>query len=244
MDFRTNNHILQALDEEDLARLQPHLQPVDLPLRTVIEPESAAPEHIYFLEAGLSSVVAITPPGTQIEVGLYGCEGMSGSAIVHGVSHGPLRTLIQSEGAAHRIATEQFRSILAQSPRMLTSFLQWQQVFSIHMAHTALTNGRHNIEQRLARWILMSQDRLGGHIHLTHEFLSTMLGVRRAGVTTSIHILEGERLIKADRGVIIVRDREALIARAGDAYGIPEGYYKLVTGRVVAPPGSLASQQR
>jgi CRP-like cAMP-binding protein len=243
MDFRTSNHILAALTAEDRSSLRPHLQTIDLPRETVLEAENTWPSHVYFLEDGLASVIALTPDGTQIEVGLYGREGMSGGALVHGTDQGPLRTFVQGAGSAQRISSEKLRVELAKSPTMFAAFLRWQQVFAIHVAHTALANGRYLLEARLARWLLMSQDRLGDELDLTHQFLGLMLGVRRAGVTTALHVLEGEHLIKATRGRIIVRDRAGLQARAGEAYGVPEAFYERVCGRPICASEAMNDQR-
>lgn len=233
MTETTRNHVLAALSPNDFDTLKSRLSLVPLPVGTVIEPENTDPEFVYFLEDGLASVVALTPEGTQIEVGVYGLDGMSGSCIIHGVDHGPLRTLIQNAGMAHRILAAELKVVLASRPSMLSTFLRWHQVFAVHVAHTALTNGRHTLERRLARWLLMCQDRLGDEVSITHEFLALMLGVRRAGVTTSIHLLEGELLIKATRGLVTIRDRAGLEARADDAYGIPEAYHERVMQRPI-----------
>jgi CRP-like cAMP-binding protein len=206
---------------------------IDLPRSTVIEPENASPDYVYFLEGALASVLAVTPDGSQIEAGLYSFDGMSGSCVVHGVGHGPLRTLIQVPGAAQRISSNRLKEAMASSPSMLATFLRWHQVFAVQVAHTALSNGRHTVERRLARWLLMCQDRLGDEVNITHEFLAIMLGVRRAGVTTAIHILEGRRLIKATRGHVRITDRAGLKALAGDAYGAPEAYHEHVWGRQI-----------
>jgi DNA-binding FadR family transcriptional regulator len=104
------------------------------------------------------------------------------------------------------------------------------------MAHTALANGRHTLSQRLARWLLMSQDRLErNEIPLTHEFLSLMLGVRRPGVTEALHMLEGEHIIKAVRGSITILDREKLERVAADSYGVPEAAYARLIGEPALP---------
>jgi CRP-like cAMP-binding protein len=96
----------------------------------------------------------------------------------------------------------------------------------IQVAATALTNGRYEIGQRLARWLLMCQDRLGDQLPLTHDFLALMLGVRRPGVTSAMHVLEGEQLIYAERGLIRIRSRQRLEEYAGAAYGVPEAEYR------------------
>jgi CRP-like cAMP-binding protein len=108
--------------------------------------------------------------------------------------------------------------------------LRYAHVFMVQVAATALADGRYSIEQRLARWLLMCHDRNGDDLALTHEFLALMLGVRRPGVTESLHILEGERMIKAQRGLITILDRQKLEARAGDSYGTPEAEYERLIG--------------
>ncbi|MDX6807130.1 Crp/Fnr family transcriptional regulator [Terrihabitans rhizophilus] len=235
MDFQTSNHILAALTVEDRSLLRPLLQTVDLPRGAVIEAEDAIPPFVYFLEGGLASILAVTPhEDDKIEVGLYGREGMSGTAILHDVDHGPLRTVIQCAGSAQRVQFAKLQDLLVQRPAISAVFSKWQRVFAVQLAHTALSNGRNSLEKRLARWILMAHDRIGHELDLTHEFLSVMLGVRRAGVTTAIHMLEGEYLIKATRGRIVVLNRVGLKERAGAAYGVPEAYYERVLGRPVA----------
>jgi CRP-like cAMP-binding protein len=102
----------------------------------------------------------------------------------------------------------------------------------IQIAATALADGRYTVDQRLARWLLMSQDRLGDDTTLTHEFLALMLGVRRPSVTDALHVLEGKRLIHASRGLITIRDRNKLLEMAGGAYGVPEtDYRRLISDR-------------
>ena len=110
-------------------------------------------------------------------------------------------------------------------------FLKYVQAFMVQTAHTAICNARAKLDQRLARWLLMAHDRLDRDIlPLTHEFLSLMLGVRRAGVTEAIAALEAEELIGAARGQIIVRNRKGLERKAADVYGVPESEYRRLLG--------------
>src|SRR5260221_458697 len=152
------------------------------------------------MESGFASVVA-TSRQKSVEVGLIGREGMSGVTIVLGNHRSPHYTYIQAAGSAQRISIVRLRKAMKASDTMQQSFLKFAQVFMIQTAHTAIANARAKIEQRLARWILMAHDRIeAAYLPLTHEFLSLMLGVRRAGVTEALHILEGRKLIKSSRG--------------------------------------------
>jgi CRP-like cAMP-binding protein len=130
-------------------------------------------------------------------------------------------------GSANRIGADQLRAAFMKRPGMHRLLQLYARAFSIQVAATALANGRSNIEERLARWLLMLHDRMDGNrINLTHEFLSVMLGVRRPGVTVALHVLEGKGLIKSNRAELIILDREGLIGFAEGAYGVPEREYQ------------------
>jgi CRP-like cAMP-binding protein len=137
---------------------------------------------------------------------------------------------MQAAGSALRIGVPDLREAMDASTSMRVQFLKYAQAFMIQTAHTAIANGRANVTQRLARWILMSHDRLAGNrLPLTHEFLSLMLGVRRAGVTEAVHTLVGKKLVSAQRGSITVLDRKGLEKIAGGYYGLPEAELKRLT---------------
>jgi len=110
------------------------------------------------------------------------------------------------------------------------AFLRYARAFSIQVATTALANGRARLDERLARWLLMVQDRSGTTFPITHEFISVMLGVRRPGVTLAIQILEGNGLIEARRGVVTIVDRDGLIKLSNGAYGVAEKHYERLLG--------------
>jgi hypothetical protein len=116
---------------------------------------------------------------------------------------------------------------MSDSPELRNVLLRYSQAFMIQTAHTALANGRAKLEERLARWLLMAHDRVNGdEVPLVHEFLALMLGVRRAGVTVALHMLEGQALIRASRGKIVVLDRQGLEEAANGLYGVPEREYE------------------
>jgi CRP-like cAMP-binding protein len=130
------------------------------------------------------------------------------------------------------MSTVHLEAIIDERPAVRKLLLRYAQVTSIQASETAFANAEHTVEARLARWLLMCHDRLDGNdIPITHEFLSIMLGVRRAGVTTATHVLEGNGLIRAKRGVITVLDRERMEGLADNSYGLPESEYeRLIRG--------------
>jgi CRP-like cAMP-binding protein len=224
------NRLLAALSPADFQLLQPHLKSVALELRTVIEEPNRRIKAVYFMDEGIVSVVAIGG-NKQIEIGLIGREGMTGTTVVLGNHRSPHSAYIQAAGAGQCISAAQLRDVMQASESLRGLMLKFVQVFMIQTAHTAIANGRANIDERLARWILMAHDRVGrARLPLTHEFLALMLGVRRAGVTEALHLLEGEKLIRASRAQIEVMDRRGLEQRAGSTYGVPEAEYRRLIG--------------
>jgi CRP-like cAMP-binding protein len=226
-----SNLLLLGLADNQLALLLPHLEPVTLPQAMQVEAPGEPIAHAYFPSSGLVSVIAQDGAGARIEAGLFGREGMTALAVVMGTDRSPHETTVQIAGTGHRIATDALRQVMQAEPAIRDRFLLFAQAFAVQAAQTALANGKHIIEDRLARWLLMCQDRVGGHeIHITHEFLSIMLGVRRAGVTVAIQILEGRRLIRARRGRINILDRDALEEAAHGSYGATEAEYARLLG--------------
>ena len=225
------NRLLKALPPTDLALLAPHLEPVALDRGRDLEKPNTLIAHAYFLEEGIASVVVVGPEGRSIEVGLIGLEGMSGVAILLGNHRSPNGTYMQVAGHGHRIRAAEMRKAMDASASLQRLFLRFAQAFMVQMAQTAACNGLARLDERLARWILMAQDRLGhANLPLTHEFLALMLGVRRPRVTDALHVLEGEGLIRASRGQIVVLDRKGVEKRAKHCYGIPEAEYRRLMG--------------
>jgi CRP-like cAMP-binding protein len=229
----SRNHLLSILPADDFESLRPHLERVQLNVRDVLEEPNQPIAHIYFPEPAVASVVAVLPSGERMEVGLFGPEGMSGRAVILGTDRSPLQCFVQVAGNGIRIKADHLRAVLESSATLHKLLLRYAQVFAIQVAYTALSNGRQTIDERLARWLLMCHDRVDGDvIQVTHEFLALMLGVRRAGVTTAIHILEGAKIIRANRGRIEILDRAELQEGAGECYGVPEAEYeRLINGR-------------
>ena len=226
------NQLLQSLSAVEFALLQADLEHGSHEQGAVMEAPGETITHVYFPEPGMVSVVASTPSGTQLEAGIIGPEGMTGLAVLNGVDRSPHATFVQIPCRAFRIEITAFNNAIRTSRPLHDRFLLYAQAFSVQLAYTVLCNGQFTIDQRLARWVLMSHDRADREdLPLTHEFLSLMLGVRRAGVTTALRSLEGTSAIKARYGGLTIRDRNMLLDRAGDGYGATEGEY----ARIMAP---------
>ena len=231
----TRNKLVAAMTAGDFELLAPHLTAVELPAgQTLIEPEVRI-GWAWFPETGVCSVVATSSDGRQAEVALIGCEGVVDTASIHGTDRTPLHCFMQVSGHGWRLRVDALRAAADSSPSLRALLLAYAQSMFIQVAQTALVNASHTIAQRLARWLLMSSDRMGGpEIRLTHERLSLMLGVRRAGVTVAINVLERSGLVDARRGVIVITDRTKLRAYAADSYGTAEGEYARLIGTAIA----------
>jgi CRP-like cAMP-binding protein len=226
-DRARKNGLLWSLSKADFTLLKPHLETVVLPLRLILEESQKPIRHVYFPEAGIVSIVASGAHKREIEVGIIGREGMTGINVLLGSDRSPNRTYMQVAGSGQRITASHLREALEMSASLQRAFLRFVQTFMQQTAHTVLANGQGTVEMRLARWLLMGQDRIDGNeLSLTHEFLALMLSVRRPGVTLALQELERRALIQTKRSVIIIRDRDGLIKLANRLYGVPEAEYR------------------
>jgi CRP-like cAMP-binding protein len=220
------NRLLKSLSATDRAALLPDLEAISLATWQIIERPNERIPYVYFLTSGLGSVVGTTHPEQRIEVGMVGYEGMTGLAVVLGHDRSTNETVVQAAGTALRIPSAALRRALPGSATLSAGLLRYVHVFMMQCSQTALANGRGRLSERLARWLLMWQDRLKTrHLTVTHEFLALLLGVRRQGVTLALHELEGRGLIKGTRNRITVVDREGLLGLANGFYGVPEAEY-------------------
>lgn len=234
------NRLLLALSKADDALLTPDLEHVALDVRQAIETAHTPIKHVYFPESGIISVVARSA-GDQIEAGLIGREGMTGTAVVLGNHQSPNDANVQMIGSAHRITAMRLRTALEASKTLRQRLQRFAHIFMVQIAQTAFANGKAKIDQRLARWLLMAQDRLDDNsLSLTHEFIAAMLGVRRSGVTDALHELEAKGLVRANRGFIQIVNRAGLISLAGSVYGVPEAEYERLMSPRPADGGSKA----
>lgn len=220
------NRLLATLEPDDFAYLAPHMTRVPLHMRQTLIESDVPFRDVFFIESGIASILARSDEG-GVEIGMIGPEGMAGISTVLGTDRSPNVFLIQAPGEALSLPASILRAAFEARPTLRSLVLRYVQYLMIQTTRTIYANARLGIEARLARWILMTNDRLGtDDLPLTHEFLSMMLGTRRSSITTATHVLEGNGLIKAQRGNIVMRDRGKLEELAGDAYGLAEAEYE------------------
>jgi len=226
-----SNLLLRALPPEAYSLLQPSMQRVELPVKFDLITPNVPTHLVYFLERGLGSLVATNSDDEAVEVGHIGFEGMTGSHLLLKVEQTPNKAFMQVEGSGISVPTAVLLSVVEQVQAANDLLLRYVHCCELQLSHSALANARYNMPERLARWLLMCHDRLrDDDLHLTHEFLSLMLGVRRSGVTNKIHILEGVGAIRATRGNVRILNRQKLEEIAGGSYGIPEQEYERHVG--------------
>jgi CRP-like cAMP-binding protein len=215
----SSNQLLARLPESARARLGAAGQLVELPLSQILGEADAPTRHVHFPMDGFVSLLAQVDSQHVIEVGMVGREGMLGIQVALGVPSEPLKSLVQGEGTALRIDALDFQRELAAMPDLRSTLDRYVYVLLSQHARAAACLRFHMIEQRLARWLLMSQDRaLSDVFKFTQEFLAYMLGVRRVGVTVAASELQRRHLISYERGVMRIVDRAGLEQAACSCY--------------------------
>jgi CRP-like cAMP-binding protein len=215
-----HNEILLGLTPKEREMVSPELEQVDLPARSVLNELAKPIQHCFFVNSGLASVLSVMSDGKSVEVGLAGAEGFIGLPLVVGLRSSSTRVVMQVAGDAFRMSASSLSNVLRQCPQLEKRLNRYSQEFGLQSMQVAACNRLHEVDQRLARWLLMSQDRLGGDIvNLTQEFLAHMLGTRRASVTVAAGILQKAGTIRYSRGSVVVLNREKLEASVCECYG-------------------------
>lgn len=225
------NHLIELLPRRDRQRLLAAAEPVELQVGTLLCRPGEAARHVYFpIDCYISLFTAVEgEPG--LEVGLVGREGLVGVPLILGVSATALHGLVQGAGRAHRVAALPFRRELGASQALRCTVDRYLYVLMAQLALAGACTRFHHVGPRLARWLLMNQDRAQSDtFHLTQEFLAAMLGVRRVGITRAACELQGRGLILYHRGEISVLDRMGLEAAACGCYAADRGVYDRVLG--------------
>lgn len=228
----TSNRLLAALPPEAFALLQPSLQRVAMPVRSVLSRPDEPIVTVHFVETGWVSLLTVLLDGDRAEVGIVGQEGMIGLPLLFGVDRSPQQALVQASGSTICLSAASFDNALDESPPFRRLLLRYAQAQHTQITYTAVCNGRHLIGQRLARWLLISHDRAeGDELPMTHDFLSTMLGVRRAGVSVAAGVLQRAGVIRYEHGRITILDRPRLEAASCECYGAARHEFE----RLLAP---------
>lgn len=229
---QTTNLLLAAMDPADFTAVTAPAVEVELLHHAELGQPDELIEHIWFPLSGIISVIAMDADGNQAEIGLVGVDGVVDITGMIGDCTGTAKLLVQAPGRAVRVRLEALRNAAEASPMLLRLLLAYVCALHIQLGGSALAFARYTLEQRLARWLLMAADRYDpGHLPMTHDTLAIMLGVRRAGVTTTLQKLAGTGVIKTTRGKIVIQNWERLLAIAGAGYGEPEAAYQRLVGQ-------------
>jgi CRP-like cAMP-binding protein len=213
------NAILLGLPRKERTSVLSKSQILPLPARTILTEMAEPIEFCYFLNRGVVSIIHVMTDGKSVEVGLTGKEGFVGLPLIVGYSTSPTRAIVQIEANGYKIRAQDLKNALRNCPRLEESLHRYSQELSIQAIQIAACNRLHEVDERLARWLLMSQDRVGeSTFPLTQEFISHMLGTRRASVTVAAGILQKAGLITYSRGQVTIEDRAGLESAACECY--------------------------
>lgn len=215
------NKILLAIPDEEFQLISPFLEFLDLPSHLSLHEPHKKQEHVHFLNRGLASIVVAMQGGKSVEAGVVGYEGAVGTALVVGLDRSPLRVVVQIEGDAFRIGAPALHGARASTPDLQMRLNRYAVLQGMQVAQTAACNRLHEIQQRLARWLLMAQDRVPSRsLPITHDFLATMLGTDRPSVSLAAGILQKDKAIQYGRASVEVVSRERLELSACECYRV------------------------
>jgi CRP-like cAMP-binding protein len=231
-DGRTNaagkpvsNKILCSISDSDYEALRPHLEYVSLPDHFVLHEAGAKLKFAYFPNRGLISLVVVMKDGKAAEAGIVGNEGFTGTLAAIGLSRSPLEGVVQITGDGFRVEAEALRNILESASHLQWMLFRYATLRGMQIGQTAACNRLHDIEQRLARWLLMTQDRVdSAWLPITHDFLATMLGTGRPSVTLAAGVLKKKGLIEYHRGAVKIVARKKLEDYACECYRVIQQY--------------------
>jgi CRP-like cAMP-binding protein len=214
-----NNRILLSLPDAERASLLPKLQFTPLPTHTMLNEATETIEFAYFINSGLASVLNVMNDGKSVEVGLAGKEGFIGLPLIAGYVTSSTRVVMQVGGDGYKVKAKDIQAVLPHCPRLFLGLNRFSQELGMQATQLAACNRLHEVSERLARWLLMSQDRLGGdNVPLTQEYLAHMLGTRRASVTVAAGALQKAGLITYRHGEVNIRNRTKLKQASCECY--------------------------
>jgi CRP-like cAMP-binding protein len=234
----TRNWILRELPEDQRARIMEAATLVDLPKKRILFDINVRIDHVYFLEDGVASMLSLMKDGSAVETSTCGREGMVGLAVFLGAETASTQAFQQVPGRAWQLPRAAFLEELDRGPQLRLLLGRYTQALMTLLGQNSACNRRHSIEERCVRWLLTTHDQVDGQpFELTHQFLSQMLGVRRATVTVTAGGLQEAGLIKYHRGIVSVVNRDGLEALACECYAIIRNEYaRQLAGRAVLDP--------
>ena len=220
-----SNLILLSMSDSEYSSLRPHLEYVSLPSHLVLHEGGGKVEFAYFLNRGLISLVVVMKDGKTAEAGIVGNEGFIGTPAAVGLSRSPLQAVIQIAGDGFRVEVAALQQTLESAPHLQLMLGRYAVVQGMQVAQTAACNRLHDVQQRLARWLLMAQDRVDSEsLPITHDFLATMLGTDRPSVSLAAGVLQKKKIIEYTRGAVKIVNRKKLEDSACECYGITQQY--------------------
>ena len=222
---RVGNKILLSIPDEEYALIRPHLEFLSMPHHLSLYEPGHPIEFVHFPNAGMVSLVIATEDGKTVEVGEVGKEGFAGIQATVGIHRNQVREIVQIEGDGFRVRSAALESVLPSSPELQRILTRYAVVQGMQFAQTAACNRLHNIEQRLARWLLITQDRVDSPtLVITHDFLASMLGTDRPTVSLAAAALQDRQIIEYTRGEVRILNRAKLEDRTCECYGVIQKY--------------------
>lgn len=215
------NSILLAIPDDDFQTIRQDLHYVELPQRTVLHQPRQKLEFVYFPNSGMVSLVFLTKRGESVEVGILGSEGFTPIPAAAGLRSSPHQAIMQIGGDGFKLSVSTLETALRSGPRLQEAMNRYAAVHGMQVAQTAGCNRLHDLEQRLSRWLLLAQDRVGsGLLRITHDFLATMLGTDRPSVSLAAGALQKKRIIEYTHGSVKVLNRKKLEGSACECYSV------------------------
>lgn len=222
---RIGNQILVSISDEEYALIRPHLEFLSMPHHLSLYEPGDPLEFVYFPNSGMVSLVIATQDGRTVEVGEVGREGFAGTQAAVGIMTNQVREIVQIAGDGFRVRIGALKGVLQSAPELERILTRYAVVQGMQFAQTAACNRLHNIEQRLARWLLITQDRVDSPtLAITHDFLATMLGTDRPTVSLAAGILQDKRIIEYTRGAVRILSRTKLEACTCECYAVIQQY--------------------
>lgn len=244
--YPIRNRILANLSPDDIEALQPHLRRVEIKAHSVLQEANRRIEFVHFIEHGLVSRIS-SSGDCSIETAMVGRFGCTGVAIALGSKASTQQAIVRLPGVSLRIKADELSNILQERPQIRVKMLQFVQSMITQSAQGVLCAAKHDVVQRLARWLLLAADRMQSDtLMVTHDLLAKVLGVRRAGITDALRCLENEGLLRKTRGAVRLASRAGLELRACDCYGIVRDAYSWSRNLTTSDPccGSGQCQPR